>query len=156
MYVVEHVVHVIAQEIHKHRCGSCANDVNFSALQDRIDRCMERLSVKGFLRLAELLSICGQHQGNHILIANTIIGNTNALHRSKTVKHQFLKRLLHAGVSIIAQLHRKAHHSRFRYTNCLSKLIGGHERSLIVGFSNVRSDPTLALRECGRKRLQLR
>ena len=122
-----------------------AQNINSLGAQNGVDHLVEFLPVDRLIGLAQLIYIRAHHHGHHILVAKPVVGNLNTLHGGQAVEHHLLHGLLHGGVAVKAQIHRKTHHSGLGNPHVLSKAAGRHKGRLVIGFHNVLGNSPLSL-----------
>ena len=147
MYIVEHIVQIIAQKAGQRGYGADTDDIHPLGLQDGRHRVAELLPAYRLLGLPELLHIGVEDRGDHILVPHPVVGYLDPLDGGQAVQDHLLHGLLHTGEAVKAQVHGKADHGRLGDPHHLGQLVGGHKGRLVIGFQNILGDPLLALGE---------
>ena len=145
VHIIKHQVKVKAQK----RCngGGASNTEDIDVL--RAENCVHRpleCSLVHFLQGgADLLNVALEHHGEDLLIAKAVVGYLDPLNGSQLVPDHLLQGLLHGGIAVVAQLHRKTNHRGFADIDGFAQLAGGHKRRLVVGIHNIVCNELLTL-----------
>ena len=113
--------------------------------QDRLDGPCHLAAVERVARHADGVGVALQDAGDHVLIAELVACDLDALDAGELVADKLLQRLLHLRIALVAQLHREADDRRLRDLDGLAEAAGGHERGLVVVGQDVGRDLFLAL-----------
>ena len=114
-------------------------------IQDRIDRRGKGLPVGQLVGLADLINICLQDHGQHIPVADAVVGDFHALHGGQPVQDHLLQGLLHLRIAVVPQAHGKPHHRGLRDLDDAAQLTGRHKRRLVVGGQDILGNQFLPL-----------
>ncbi|MBQ5706310.1 MAG: hypothetical protein IIV73_06835, partial [Bacteroidaceae bacterium] len=106
MHIIEHIVQIIPEKVRQRCHRTNTQNVNPLCFQDSIHRIRKHIPADQFTGLTEFFHIGMQYHGHNVLIAKAVIGYLYALDRRKTVQNHLPHGLLHAGVTVKAQIHR--------------------------------------------------
>ena len=148
--IVKHVAQIEVQKRRQRRRRAHADNIDGLRFQHCLHARGHFAAAERFARHADRVDVPLQNGGHHVLIAQPVVRDLNALDAGQLVSYQFLQGFLHAGVAVEAKLDRKAHNRRLRDLDHLAEPAGRHERRLVIGFQNIICDPLLSFGE-GRK-----
>ena len=144
-HVVKHEAKVKGHEPGQRARGPGAQNVNLFGVDNGIHRRLEAVPVNLLHGQPDLFHVRLHHRGDHVLVADDVIGHLNALDRGEFIPNHFLQGLLHGGIPVVLQLRGKAHHGGFTDVNGLAQLAGRHKRRLVVGGQDVVGNELLPL-----------
>ena len=143
--IIKDQVKIEAQKACNGGGGTHAQNVDVAGGDDGVHRLIELRPVGLLQREVNLLDIRLHDHGQDVLIADTIVGDLDALHGSELAADHLLQGLLHGGISVVAQLRGKAHHRGLADAHRFAQLAGRHEGRLVVRLQDEICNELLSL-----------